>query len=89
MSVTGLEFAYTQAAKSMKSMITSFWLLTVAAGNALVALITKFGGSGASDSSVTAERFTQYSMITFGVAIVFVFVAMAYRYRGASATKAA
>ncbi len=88
-SVTGLEFAYTQAAKSMKSMITSFWLLTVAAGNALVALITKFGGGGGHDSSVTPERFTQYSMITFGVAIVFVFVAMAYRYRDVGATKAA
>ena len=49
--------------------------------NGLVALITKFGSSGASDSSVTPERFTQYSMITFAVAVVFVFVAMAYRYK--------
>ena len=87
-SVTGLEFAYTQAAKSMKSMITSFWLLTVAAGNALVALITKFGGGAGHDSSVTAERFSQYSMITFAVAVLFVFVAMKYRYRDAGGPKA-
>lgn len=32
-SVTGLEFAYTQAPLSMKSVLTSFWLLTVCFGN--------------------------------------------------------
>jgi POT family proton-dependent oligopeptide transporter len=40
-SVTGLEFAYTQAPKRMKSTIMGFWLLTVAAGNVLVAVISK------------------------------------------------
>jgi proton-dependent oligopeptide transporter, POT family len=88
-STTGLEFAYTQAAKSMKSTIVSFWLLTVAAGNFLVAMITKFGskaveGQTASES-VTAGRFLTYALMTFAVAIVFVFVAMAYRYRDAEA----
>jgi len=32
-SITGLEYAYTQAPKSMKSTMTAIWLLTVAAGN--------------------------------------------------------
>ncbi len=68
--------------------MTSFWLLTVAAGNGLVALITKFGGGAGHDASVTAERFNQYSMITFSVAVLFVFVAMKYRYRDAGGTKA-
>lgn len=31
-SITGLEFAYSQAPNSMKSVVQSFWLLTVAAG---------------------------------------------------------
>ena len=31
-SVTGIEFAYSQAPNSMKSMVQSFWLLTVSAG---------------------------------------------------------
>ena len=32
-SVTGLEFAYAQAPKSMKAVIQSFWLLTTCFGN--------------------------------------------------------
>ena len=34
-SVTGLEFAYTQSPKSMKSVLQSFWLLTTCLGNIL------------------------------------------------------
>lgn len=40
-SITGLEFAYTQAPKKMKSIIMSFWLLTVFVGNLLTAVIIK------------------------------------------------
>lgn len=40
-SITGLEFAYTQAPRAMKSTIMSFWLLTVFAGNFLTAVIAK------------------------------------------------
>lgn len=41
-SITGLEFAYTQAPQRMKSTVMSFWLLTVAVGNMLVALTAKY-----------------------------------------------
>jgi proton-dependent oligopeptide transporter, POT family len=40
-SVTGLEFAYTQAPRRMKSTIMGFWLLSVSLGNVLVALVAK------------------------------------------------
>jgi proton-dependent oligopeptide transporter, POT family len=40
-SITGLEFAYTQAPKRMKSTIMGFWLLAVALGNTLVVFVTK------------------------------------------------
>ena len=40
-SITGLTFAYTQAPKSMKSVIMSFWLLTVFIGNLLTAFVVK------------------------------------------------
>ena len=40
-SITGLEFAYTQAPKSMKSTVMSFWMLTTFLGNVYVALVAK------------------------------------------------
>ena len=40
-SITGLEFAYTQAPRSMKSTIMSMWLLTVFFGNTITAYIAK------------------------------------------------
>jgi POT family proton-dependent oligopeptide transporter len=43
-SVTALEFAYTQAPKRMKSTIMSFLNLTVTLGNVLVALLAYFSG---------------------------------------------
>jgi POT family proton-dependent oligopeptide transporter len=39
-SVTGLEFSYTQAPRAMRSTIMSIWFLTVFLGNLLTALIT-------------------------------------------------
>src|SRR3546814_6866242 len=38
-SATGLEFAYSQAPRSMKGVIMSFWLLSVSYGNLWVLLI--------------------------------------------------
>lgn len=40
-SVTGLELAYSQAPPEMKGTIMSFWNLTVAAGNLVVAVVAK------------------------------------------------
>ncbi len=44
-SITGLEFAYTQAPNRMKSTIMGFWLMAVALGNVLAGVI--FGGENA------------------------------------------
>jgi POT family proton-dependent oligopeptide transporter len=41
-SITGLEFAYTQAPARMKSTIMGFWLLSVSLGNVLVAFLAGF-----------------------------------------------
>jgi proton-dependent oligopeptide transporter, POT family len=44
-SITGLEFAYSQAPNRMKSTIMGFWLMAVALGNVLAGVI--FGGENA------------------------------------------
>jgi len=43
-SITGLEFAYTQAPNSMKSLIMAGWQLTVALGNLVVVVVAQIGG---------------------------------------------
>jgi len=87
-STTGLEFAFTQAAREMKSTITSFWLVTVAIGNLFVPIITKIQsailhakpGEGGS-ASVNSSTFYLYAGLTFFVAIVFMLIATQYKER--------
>ncbi len=43
-SVTGLEFAYSQAPRRMKSVIMGFWLFNVTLGNLLVVFLSTFKG---------------------------------------------
>lgn len=38
-SITGLEFSYSQAPSSMKSVVQAAWLLTTAFGNLIVVII--------------------------------------------------
>jgi POT family proton-dependent oligopeptide transporter len=82
-SATGLEFAFTQAAPEMKSTITSFWLLTVAVGNALVSLITSVLSTeaGGHSGAVSTGRFMLYAGMTAFVGVFFVLIATRYRYR--------
>ena len=47
-SITGLEFAYSQAPVSMKAMCQAAWLLTVAFGNLVVIIVA--------ESSIFADR---------------------------------
>ena len=72
-SVTGLEFAYTQAPRSMKSTIMSFWYLTIAAGNLLTAWVSdlnRFRG---------AAYFAFFAGLVLVAAVLFSLVARRYR----------
>lgn len=74
-SITGLEFAYTQAPRSMKSMITSLWLLTISAGNLVTAGISylnRFQGE---------MEFVFYAALMFLLAIFFIWGASKYKER--------
>ncbi len=76
-SVTGLEFSYTQAPRAMRSTIMSIWFLTVFLGNLLTALVTKL---------VRVEGAAYFWMFAgLMLAAALVFRAVAARYRAAPA----
>ncbi|MCA9507139.1 MAG: MFS transporter [Myxococcales bacterium] len=74
-SITGLEFAYSQAPKRMKSTVMGFWLLTVALGNALVAFLAHF-----SHLALT-NFFWLFAGLMAVAAVIFAFRASAYKVR--------
>jgi hypothetical protein len=74
-SITGLEFAYTQAPRRMKSLVMGFWLLTVSLGNILVALLAGFEGLP------RVQFFWTFAGLMLGAAVLFGIRAAFYRYR--------
>jgi POT family proton-dependent oligopeptide transporter len=64
-SITGLEFAYTQAPKKMKSTVMGFWLLTVTLGNVLVAFLAGF------QDLPSAEFFWIFAGLSGAAAVIF------------------
>ncbi len=75
-SVTGLEFAYTQAPKRMKSIVMSFWLLCVSFGNWGVSLLAhSFEGWPLS------KAFWVFAFLMFGAGVLFTIRARFYTYK--------
>ncbi len=72
-SVTGLEFSYTQAPRAMRSTIMSLWFLAIALGNLLTALVS------ALPSLSGAPYFWLFTGLMLGAALVFQAVARRYR----------
>jgi len=70
-SITGLEFAYTQAPKKMKSTVMGFWLLTVTLGNVLVAFLAGFKDLAPVDFFWTFAGLSAAAAVIFGVRAYF------------------
>jgi POT family proton-dependent oligopeptide transporter len=74
-SVTGLEFAYTQAPRRMKSLLMGFWLLAVSFGNLLVAFLARL------EKLPRVQAFWVFAGLMLGAAALFGIRAAFYRYR--------
>jgi dipeptide/tripeptide permease len=81
-SITCLEFSYTQAPPAMKSFVMSLYLLSVAAGNALTALVNKFTMDAAGNSTlVGADYYWFFTKLMAYAAVAFLFVGWFYKPR--------
>ena len=79
-SITGLEFSYTQAPRELKSVVMSMWMLTVSMGNVFTMLVNKFIQNA--DGSVKlagAAYYWFFTALMFGAAVLFIGVAWFYR----------
>jgi proton-dependent oligopeptide transporter, POT family len=76
-SITGLEFAYTQAPKSMKSTMMSMWFLTVFVGNQIVSFIALVELYPVASTSY----FTFFAVLMGVFAVIFAFMASKYKTR--------
>lgn len=74
-SVTGLEFAFTQAPTSMKALMQACWLLTVTFGNIIVVIIAE-----AKFFKSQANEFFLFAGLMIIVMLIFVYLATKYRY---------
>ncbi len=82
-SVTGLEFSYTQAPRAMRSTIMSIWYLAVGSGNLFTALVSKLVPLSG------AAYFWFFAGLMLVAAVLFRRVARRYRYVPAPPPEAA
>ena len=68
-STTGLEYAYTAAGKNLKSIVSSFWLLTSTLGNLLVVFLTTLV-----DDPASVQAFVLYGCMSLLVGFIFLFI---------------
>ncbi|KAL1457207.1 hypothetical protein WDU94_001862 [Cyamophila willieti] len=74
-SITGFEFAFTQAPVSMKSVLSACWLLTVAFGNLIVVLVAE-----AKFFENQAYEFLLFAGLMALDMLVFIVLAISYQY---------
>jgi POT family proton-dependent oligopeptide transporter len=77
-SVTHIEFAYTQAPRKMKSLVMCTYLVSISLGNLFTAGINALLQKGVLKLQ-GANYFLFFAAVMFAAAVLFVFVAGAYR----------
>lgn len=74
-SITGLEFAYSQAPANMKSCLQAAWLMTVAFGNLIVVI--------EAESHIFTNQTTEFfffAAMLFVVMLIFMVMSIFYQY---------
>ena len=79
-SITSLEFAYTQSPRHMKSIVMALYLWSITAGNAFTALVHWFIANPDGTLKLQgASYYNFFAALSIGCVAVFVFVARAYK----------
>ncbi len=79
-SITALEFSYTQAPNSLKSLIMGLFLLSVSLGNLITALVNKIIVNADGTLMLNgAEYFWFFTALMLGTSLVFIFAARLYK----------
>lgn len=74
-SITGLEFSYSQAPLSMKSVLQAGWLLTTCIGNLIVVIIEAI-----EPFEKQSNNFFLYAALMLIDMVIFALMAMRYKY---------
>ena len=79
-SITCLEFSYTQAPKKMKSFIMAVFFLSITLGNAFTAAVNAIIVNEDGSSKLPGASYYWFFVLVMAVtAVIFIFVAMTYR----------
>lgn len=79
-SITALEFAYTQSPRHMKSIVMALYLLSISAGNAFTALVHLFIANPDGTTKLQgAAYYNFFAALSIGCVTLYIFVARAYR----------
>ncbi|MFV1974048.1 MAG: POT family MFS transporter [Thiohalobacterales bacterium] len=81
-SITCLEFSYTQAPKTMKSFVMAFFMLSISLGNLFTAAVNFFIQNPDGSSKLAgADYFLFFTVLMLGTAVLFTVVARCYQGR--------
>jgi POT family proton-dependent oligopeptide transporter len=78
-SVTCLEFSYTQAPRTMKSLVMAFYLLTISVGNGFTSLVNWWIGSGETVRLAGPDYYLFFVAVMSVATLGFTLVARGYR----------
>jgi POT family proton-dependent oligopeptide transporter len=81
-SITCLEFSYTQASNKMKSFIMSLFMISIALGNGITAFVNNFIQNPDGTTKLEgADYYWFFTGLMFTTAVLFIFVAVFYKER--------